>query len=252
MPQSSRKKLLKIPFRPSDAEKKNPQETKGVNNIKSVIPSLGDPKNSKQPQGLPPKVLGNKLRRDKIVGDVPEKSTLDHLSGRILKSRNVSVNRLPARNAFLLNKKVSSSNIVTKTLIQKEQAAPRFLSILMDKGKLIRHKVTTQLWGQKVEWDTNEPKRLPHAKKLQLFQALQKEPLPFLDLHVRFGVSKQTIRRLVKNGLLMEMWGPKAIGVRFKLSKKGKTYLRELEVAAKYDSKIKEKGFIRLKQGKPF
>jgi len=252
MPQSSRKKLLKIPFKPLDAERNDSQKTKGVNSIKSVSPSFDDPKNSKQPRSLPPKVLGNKLRRDRIVGGVPEKSTLNHLSGKILKSRNVSVNKLPMHNASLLSRKVSSSNIVTKTLMQKEHVAPRFLSILMDKGRLIRHKVTTQLLERKVWWNTEEVKRLPHAKRLQLFQTLLKEPLPFLDLHVRFGVSKQTIRRLVKNGILMEVWGPKAIGVRFKLSKKGKTYLKELEAAAKYDSKMKEKDFIRLKQGAPF
>lgn len=50
------------------------------------------------------------------------------------------------------------------------------------------------------------------------------------ELHVRFGVSKQTVKRLVKNEFLTEMWGPKAIGVRFKLSKKGKRYLKKLNL----------------------
>jgi hypothetical protein len=36
----------------------------------------------------------------------------------------------------------------------------------------------------------------------------------------------------------MEEWGPKAIGVRFKLSREGKLYLKELEAAAKYESKM--------------
>jgi hypothetical protein len=62
----------------------------------------------------------------------------------------------------------------------------------------------------------------------------------------------QTVRRLVKNGLLIEEWGPQAIGVRFKPSKKGKLYLKELEAAAKYESKIVEKDFIRLKRRASF
>jgi hypothetical protein len=137
--------------------------------------------------------------------------------------------------------------MVTKALMQKEQAAPRFMSILMRKGKLIRHKVTTQLLGGKNQWSTDDAKRLPHAKRLQMFQALLNEPLTFLDLHARFEVSKRTIRGLTKKGILRETWGPKAIGVRFKLTNKGKVYLKQVEAAAKYESKIEEKNLIRLK-----
>lgn len=254
MPSSDRKRVLKIPFKSPDTEKKDsqkhgsiPSKAKGTNSIKSVIPPFGDPNKPKQTINLPQKVLGDKLRRVRIVGGVPQKSKLNLFSGKFLKSRDVSVNKLPTRNASLLNRKVSNSSVVTETLMQKEHVAPRFLSILMDKGTLIKHKVTAQLSGRKVRSDTRESNYLSHAKRLQLFQASLKEPLTFLDLHGRFGVSKQTIRRLVKNGLLMEVWGPKAIGVRFKLSKKGKIYLKELEAAAKYEPKVREKDFIRLK-----
>lgn len=58
--------------------------------------------------------------------------------------------------------------------------------------------------------------------RLQLFQSMQKEPLPFLDLYVRFGVSKQAIRGFVKREFLTEICGLKGIGVRFKLTNKSK------------------------------
>lgn len=137
--------------------------------------------------------------------------------------------------------------MVTEALMQKEQTASRFMSILMRKGKLIRHKVTTPIFGKKNQWSTDEAKRLPHAKRLQMFQALLNESLTFLDIHARFDVPKQTIRGLIKKGILREIWGPKAIGVRFKLTNKGKVYLKQLEAAAKYESRIEQRNLIRLK-----
>jgi hypothetical protein len=44
-----------------------------------------------------------------------------------------------------------------------------------------------------------------------------------------------------------EVWGPKAVGLRFKLTRKGKAYLRELEAAAKCEPKIKKKAFIKFR-----
>jgi len=254
MPNSGRKKVLKIPFTSSDIDKNDSQQfgsvhlkVKGVGNIKSVIPSFGDPNKLKQDSSLPRNVSDVKLQKARIADNVPQKSTLNLFSGEPLKSRNLNMNKIPKRNASLLNKKVSNSSVITGTIIQKEHDTPRFLSTLMNKGTLIKHKVTAQLSGRKVWSDTRENNYLSHAKRLQLFQALLKEPLPFLDLHGRFGVSKQTIRRLIKNGLVAELWGHKDIGVRFKLTKKGKSYLKELEAAARYKPKIREASLIRLK-----
>jgi len=254
MPRSGRKKVLKIQFKRLEAKEEVSQEhasiplkAKGVNDIRSSFPPFGDSNRPKQPPSLFRKVFDNKSDRVKMVGGVPPKSKLNLFWGKLLKPRNVSLKKLPTRNSPFLNKKVSKPSMVTRTLMQKELVAPRFLSILIGKGRLIRRRVTAQLSGRKGWWNNEENKRLPHAKRLLLFQALRKEPLPFLDVHVRFGVSKQTVRRLVNNGLLMEEWGPKAIGVRFKLSKKGKMYLKKLEAAAKYESKVGEKEFIRLK-----
>jgi len=259
MPQSGRKRVLKIPLQPFDSEKEDsqkhralPPKDNGADIMKSFIPSFGDPSSLRKTPSLPQKVLRSKLGRLRIVGGIPPKSTMNVLSDKLpLKSRNVTSGKLPTRAASLLNKKASRSRIITKTLMQKEHEAPRFLSILMAKGRLVRHKAAIPPLGRKVWWNAEESSRLSYVKRLQLFQALLKEPLPFLELHCRFGVSKQTIRGLVKNGFLMETWGPKAVGVRFKPTSKGKIYLKELEAAAKIEPKIRKKASIRLKHGIP-
>lgn len=87
-----------------------------------------------------------------------------------------------------------------------------------------------------------------NVERLHLFQALLKEPLTFLVLHERFNVSKQTIRRLVQKKLLAEVWGSAGVGITFNVTNKGKAYLAELEEASKYEPKIKEHAFTRLKQ----
>jgi hypothetical protein len=86
------------------------------------------------------------------------------------------------------------------------------------------------------------------VERLHLFQALLKEPLTFLVVHERFNVSKQTIRRLVQKKLLAEVWGSAGVGITFNVTNKGKAYLAELEEASKYEPKIKEHAFTRLKQ----
>ena len=87
-----------------------------------------------------------------------------------------------------------------------------------------------------------------NVERLHLFQALLKEPLTFLVVHERFNVSKQTMRRLVQKKLLAEVWGSSGIGITFNVTNKGKVYLAELEEASKYEPKIKERAFTRLKQ----
>lgn len=94
---------------------------------------------------------------------------------------------------------------------------------------------------------TRDVKSLSSVEKIHLLRTLLK-PASFLDLHGRFGVSKETVKSLMKNGLLAEVWGSKAVGLRFKLTRKGKAYLRELEAAAKCEPKIKKKAFIKLRQ----
>lgn len=71
--------------------------------------------------------------------------------------------------------------------------------------------------------------------------------MSFLDLHIRFGISKQAVRRLVRKGLFKETWGPRAVGIRFELSKAGRDYLSVLEAAAKYVPRTAGKNIIKLK-----
>jgi len=115
------------------------------------------------------------------------------------------------------------------------------------KGRLVRHRTIDQMLGRKPRYAQEKTRSLSHAKAVPLFEALAKEALHFLDLHNRFGVSKQTIKRLVKKGLLMEEWGPKAIGVRFRLAEEGKAYLKELQAAAKYKPKMRKNAYITLR-----
>jgi len=117
--------------------------------------------------------------------------------------------------------------------------------------KLSKRRRVNQLLRHRMRSTQEEVKPLSHAERIHLFQALLKEPLPFLDVHGRFGVSKQTIRGLVKNGLLTEVWGPKAIGVRFRLTDKGKIHLKELEAAARYEPVMRKKTLIQLKHRTP-
>jgi hypothetical protein len=98
------------------------------------------------------------------------------------------------------------------------------------------------------EYSNSKLKPLLNAEKIRLFQALLKEPLPFLDMHDRFNVSRQTISRLVSRGMLIETWGSRGVGVRFKLTHKGKACLAQLEGASRYEPRIRESPLTRLKQ----
>jgi hypothetical protein len=75
---------------------------------------------------------------------------------------------------------------------------------------------------------------------------LLERPTTFLDLHGRFGVSRQIVKGLVNNRLIAETWASKGIGVKFKLTKKGEAYLRKLEAAAKCEPSLAKKAFVRL------
>jgi len=254
MSHSDRRRFLRVKFKRSkdggeDTEKSSvaPPKTSNVGNPKSGFPTFDEPNRSKQTSGLRQKAYGDRLEKVKVAGGMPPRSNLDVFSNKSMKSQNVAVDKLSTRNAALLEKEVSSHGTVSASFMQKEHVSGRFLSVLVGRGRLIKNTVATQLLGRKVRADADNVRRLPHAKRIQLFQTLLNGPVTFLDLHGRFGVSKQTIKRLVKNGLLVEDWGPRAIGVRFRLSKKGKTYLKELEAAALYESNVEQKNFIRLK-----
>jgi len=124
-------------------------------------------------------------------------------------------------------------------------------NVSRSKVKLARPRTIDHLLRHVPRPAEEEIKSLSQAERIRLFRALLKEPLPFLDIHGRFGVSKQIVRGLVKNGFLREIWGPKAIGIRFRLTNKGRMHLRKLEAAAEYEPKMRETTFIKLKQRSP-
>jgi hypothetical protein len=220
--------------------------SKAVESAKSPIPTPFDLNGFKK-VSLPKKVLSGDPKEMRMVRKFPSKSTMNVVSGKSpLRSRAIG-SRLPAQEMAFLSKEESRSGVVNKAFMQKVKAAPKFLSFSVGKERMIRPK-TTQLSGQKFSWRSKKTKRLSYVKKLELFRALSRRPSSFLDLHARFGVSKQTIRRLVNNGFLREVWGSNAIGVRFELTDKSKKHLKQLKAAARYDPRMVGKNPIRLKQ----
>jgi hypothetical protein len=71
-------------------------------------------------------------------------------------------------------------------------------------------------------------------EKLHLFEALLERPKPFAELQAIFRVSRQNVETLVRKGLLAEVWGPGEIGVKFKLTQKGKKCLEMLHEASNF------------------
>jgi predicted transcriptional regulator len=196
-----------------------------------------------------PLIAGGSLQ---LIGKKDEKFTLTAATEGVpvkfvskvggLRDKNLHKDQMSA----FTDRNADSSRIAPVHLESKVNLDSPVLDILAIKGRLTERRVGNQPIERKMKLGQSSYKPLSHVERIRLFQAMSDQPLSFLDLHARFGVSKQTIRRLVKNGLLIEEWGPQAIGVRFKLSKRGKLYLKELEAAAKYESKIAKKDLIRF------
>jgi hypothetical protein len=178
-------------------------------------------------------MLSSEFGEMKTTNRMLPKSTMKAFPARLpLKSQKAGRGGLPPFCMSPVGKNHIRSDVVSEELMHKEQESSRFLSISVGRGKLTRRRAT-ELAREGLPWHSKETKRLSFAERLQLFRALSREPLSFLDLHGRFGVSKQTIRRLVKNHFLVEVWGSNNIGVQFKLTKKSKNHLKELEATAK-------------------
>lgn len=153
-----------------------------------------------------------------------------------------------------LEREFSSSALVEKTNPENRGAKPKTnrslisrLNVSSARVASVNHTRSSSLPPSK-QYSNSKSKPLLYVEKIRLFQALLDEPLSFLDLHGRFNVSRQTITRLVKRGLLVETWGSEGVGVTFKLTTRGKAYLRELETASRCEPRIKESSLTRLKQ----
>jgi len=244
MPRSRRRKGSEDRFRPSRAEEGVSQRRgpirlndRDIGNFRSSVSYFDNPSRPRYASDLAQRAS---LSRPQRTGTVEGFFSP-------LKSSGPIVSNLPKCALSLTDKRVSS-RMITASLIQEETDASEFLSISEGKGRLIRRKQATALLGRKTESDSEGGSRLLYAQRLLLFKTLLKKPLPFLEVHGRFGVSKSTMTSLVKNGFLIEMWGPKAVGVRLKLSNKGKAYLKELEAASKYEPKMRKNAIIQLKR----
>lgn len=163
-----------------------------------------------------------------------------------LKAKEVSDRKLPSsRKEGTSDSRVDVHRFRTSGSLVSQFGTSR------SKVKLARTRTIDRLLRHVPRSVEEEVKSISQVERIRLFRALLKEPLPFLDLHGRFGVSKQIVKGLVKNGFLREMWGPKAIGVRFTLTNKGRVHLKELEAAARYEPTVRDTAFFQLKQRSP-
>lgn len=253
MPVTGSKKFLKIKFKSSgtlqrDSNKEDTQNRNSghIDNSQNIFCQFDGPERTEKPLDLPRKFSSSGSQKARIVGGLPVKSKFKHISGETSKSQ-FSVDTFSNSNSSLLKRKVKSQRILAPAIIEQEHASSKLLSVLTYTGKMVRNKTDNRFFHTKSMSYASTKERLSELSKLQLFQTLLRQPLSILDLRTRFGISKQTLKGLCKRGLVAEVWGPETVGLRFKLTQRGKVFLDELEAAAKYDSHIAKKGIIRLK-----
>jgi hypothetical protein len=255
MPQSGRKKFLKTTCKSSSIEERSSKEksldvsnVRGANWLRHLVNHFDGSKQPHHSFNFPQKLSGYNSAEARVVGGIPANLGSNSFSAEPLKSPGISLDKLSKNSSNLLNRNVNGSNVLKEHSLRNGSEASNFLSALIDKRRLVMHKSGRSLSEKEIQSSAEKPEQLSQVKRHQLFQALSKQPSPFLELHARFGVSKQTMRRFIRRGWLTEMWGQGGVGVRFRLSEKGRNHLRELEAAAKYKTKTTQKGLIRLKQ----
>jgi hypothetical protein len=220
----------------------------GTNRLRHLVNHFDGSKKPHPSFNLPQRLSCYNSAEARVVGGIPANLGSNSFSAEPLKSPGISLDNLPKNSSNLLNRNLNGSNVLREDSVRNGAEASNFLSALIDKHRLVMHKSSRSLSQKEIKSSIEKPEQLSQAKKHQLFQALLKKPLPFLELHARFGLSKQTMRGLIRRGWLTEMWGQGGVGVRFRLSERGKNYLRELKTAAKYGTKATQKDLARLKQ----
>jgi hypothetical protein len=88
---------------------------------------------------------------------------------------------------------------------------------------------------------------LSHAEKIRLFETLRDSSMSFRELHSLFRISKREIAHLMRKELVEEVWGPRNVGVRFRLSRKGKQQLKALRTVTNF-TPPNRKPFVGLKR----
>jgi hypothetical protein len=255
MPQSGRNKFLKTTCKSSSRGERLSKEkalgiskVAGANRLRHLVNHSDGSKKPHHSFNLPQRLSGYNSAEARVVGGIPANLGSNSFSAEPLKSPGIGLDKLPKNSSNLLNRNVNSSNVLKEDSVRNGSGPSNLLSALIDKHRLVMHKSNRSLSEKEIQSAVEKPEQLPHAKRHQLFQALSKKPLPYLELHVRFGVSKQTMRGFIRRGWLTEMWGQGGVGTRFRLSEKGRNHLRELEAAAKYKTKATQKDLIRLRQ----
>lgn len=253
MPLSDVKKFSKITRNSSKTREGSqkealtkPRKPTGVDGVPHLMNCLDISKKGYHSSILLKKLPSSNLVKTRVVGEICRNLGSNSFSDKRLKSRDSNLGRIPRKSSNLLSRNVNSHGFLTG-IVTREGPASKFPSAFVDKNKLVMHKSNRPLSRKEVDSNTQRIEHFSHATALRLFEALSKEPMEFLHLHTNFGVSKRTVRGFVRNGWLTETWGRGGVGIRFKLSEKGRTYLKRLEEYAKYETKPNLRNLIHLK-----
>jgi hypothetical protein len=221
---------------------------KNVHGSKLAVPLCHELRRSKDSLADLWRYLIGASKQAKIVGNLPPKSTLKPFSANLFRPKNAVVGKSAKHIPQTDRKNHGSYSIVDNAELHENVISGYFSSLI---GKRNKYKAKTPSRFREKSQNLEGLTRLSHAAELRLFQTLENQSLPFLELHIRVGVSKRAMRGFVSRGLLTELWGKNSVGMRYKLSSKGKAHLNELQTAAEYESSSREKGLIRLKNRLP-
>lgn len=133
------------------------------------------------------------------------------------------------------DRKTNTIPVGTSRLKSKTNLFSPFLNILAARGKSGDPGPMARLTDHERPPAQRSYEPLSHTERIHLFESMLNRPSTFLELHGRFGVSRQVIEGFVQKGLLKKVWGPRNIGVTFTLSKKGEKYFGELKAAASFN-----------------
>ncbi len=253
MPLSDHKRFSKTTRNSSDTREgslkealSEPRKPVGVDRVTDLMNCMDISKKVYHSSILPKKLSSSNSAKTRVVGGISRNLGSHSFSDKRLKPRDFNLCRIPKKSSSLLSKSVNSSSFLMG-IFTREGPTSKFPSAFVDKNKLVMHKLNRPLSRKEVNSNNQKLGHFSNATALRLFEALSKEPMEFLRLHTSFGVSKRTVRGFVRNGWLTETWGRGGVGIRFRLSEKGRNYLKSLEEYSKYETKPNLRNFIRLK-----
>lgn len=182
---------------------------------------------------------GNYLLASKPKNDV---STIKFLP----KTKNLEKD-MEKRTVTFLKREMLLSERASDKPRSKKTPTSKTLRTLSTRGRLVSHKPNALRYKPKPHINKNTTRSLSHAEEINMLQMLSNSPLPYLNIHGHFHISKRIIRGYVRKGLLEETWGPKNVGILYKLTEKGLKRLQRLKKVTRLAVGKKEKISIRLK-----